>query len=531
MKGFTFVVFLLVLSAIGIIAQATVTVSITAQDMETSTPDAVARGDHILYTITIDNSGSSLDLYLKDVLPQGVNQLYAKYCVNDGDWLVYPDDSQVSLGAVAGEVVVKIQAPVEFFAPSTVANHVDVIAADHGVVASADLTTNILPWVDAGENKLVPPGSTVSFSDALAGDPDAGTIVSYSWTDNGGGGSFDDPTRLHPIYTAPATSGPITLTLTVTDNDGGQSSDSLILRVDESPVVNAGTDKSVDEGKSISLSDATATDPDDHWIEHFSWSDGGAGGQFDDPHILHPTYTAPLVSVCSGKDITLTLTATDCWGAKASDSLVLHVNNVNALPTVDAGPDQNVHPGSKVTLTGTGADPDGTIVSYTWTQINGPSVAVRGKDTSTLTFVAPNVTSKTVFSFRLTVTDDCGATASDVVNVAVTPVPAPPPPAPKPAKLTVEVAPDRPQATIGDRVSYTYTVRNTGETQLLGVAVQDNKLGGITLDKMSLAPGESATGHATRTIAVSDFPGPLVNMVTATAHTADGRTVSAQASA
>ena len=532
MKGYVFVVFLLVVSAIGLIVQANVTVSITAQDMETNTANAVARGDHILYTFTIDNSGSSLNLYLKDVLPDGLHQQDAKYCVDDGGWLAYPDDSEISLGEVTGKVIVKIQAPVMFFAPSTVTDHADVIAAGQGVVASADLETNILPWVYAGVYKLVSPGETVSLNDASAGDPDADEIVSYFWTDNSGGGSFDDPTRLHPTYTAPTTSGPVTLTLTVTDNDGGKSSDSLILRVDESPVVNAGADKSVDEGKTISLGDATATDPDDHWIEHFSWSDGGAGGQFSDPHILHPTYTAPLVSSCSGKDITLTLTATDCWGAETSDSLILHVNNVNAPPTADAGSDKHVHSGDKVTLIGTGTDPDGKIAAYTWSQIAGPSVPLHGKNTDTLTFTAPSVSSTTMLTFRLTVTDDCGAAASDVVNVAVAPAPAPPPPpSPKPAKLTLEVTPDRPQATIDDHVGYTYTVRNAGEAQLINITVQDDKMGTIALDRTSLAPGESATGHATTTITVSDFPGPFVNTAIATAHTVDGRTVNAQASA
>ena len=40
----------------------------------------------------------------------------------------------------------------------------------------------------------------------------------------------------------------------------------------------------------------------------------------------------------------------------------------NSPPTADAGPDQTVVPFSTVTLSGSGADSDGTIQSYEWEQ-------------------------------------------------------------------------------------------------------------------------------------------------------------------
>jgi hypothetical protein len=68
------------------------------------------------------------------------------------------------------------------------------------------------------------------------------------------------------------------------------------------------------------------------------------------------------------------------------------------------------------TLSGSGSDPDGTIVSYAWSKVSG----IGGNITS------PNSASTTVnglvvgtYIFRLTVTDNKGATATDDVTITV----------------------------------------------------------------------------------------------------------------
>ena len=43
-------------------------------------------------------------------------------------------------------------------------------------------------------------------------------------------------------------------------------------------------------------------------------------------------------------------------------------------------------------------------------------------------------------------------------------------------------------------MTYTYTVTNTGNVTLTKVAVEDDKLGAVTLSKNKLAPNETATG-------------------------------------
>ncbi len=500
-----------------------VSVSVSADKSE------VDRGGMITYTVTVENSGGALsDLTLKNELSTGLDQWTASYRRDGGDWQDYPPTGLISIGSLgAGATTVfDIKARIELSAPGTVSDTATLFDAN-GPLADGNLVINVLPSVDAGADKMVGLGGTVELGDAAASDGGDG-IASYSWSDNGGGGSFSDPNILHPIYTAPNKSSLITLTLTVTDTQGGVNSDSLHLRVDAFPTVDAGADKEVDEGGEIALNDASAADSDG-WIVSYRWSDGGAGGSFSpSSQVKNPTYTAPLVSDCAGDDIVLTLTVTDDCGTEASDSLNLHVRNVNSPPTVDAGPDKNVHSGDRVTLSGSATDPDGTIISYAWTQTAGPSVSLYGAASPTLEFTAPNVTKNTVLQFRFTATDDCGGSVSDETVVTVSPASSP---FPKPAKIEVEKKPDRTTATFGDAITYTYTVRNSGEETLYDVSLEDDRLGPIALPTTVLAPGESASATASTTVTEDDFPGPLVNTVTATARTTDGRTVSDQAQA
>lgn len=90
----------------------------------------------------------------------------------------------------------------------------------------------------------------------------------------------------------------------------------------------------------------------------------------------------------------------------------------NQPPTANAGPDRNVAPGSAATLAGSGTDTDGSITAYAWSQTAGPSVTLGGANTATASFTAPG--SNTTLTFRLRVTDNQGATATDDVTITVT---------------------------------------------------------------------------------------------------------------
>jgi hypothetical protein len=104
-------------------------------------------------------------------------------------------------------------------------------------------------------------------------------------------------------------------------------------------------------------------------------------------------------------------------------------NGITTAPSADAGPDQDATEGDSVTLDGSGSsDPDGSIVSYQWSQTSGPSVTLNDANQPVANFVAPAVTSTRTLWFMLTVTDNDGQTGTDVVKVNVAPKPVTPPP-------------------------------------------------------------------------------------------------------
>ena len=87
----------------------------------------------------------------------------------------------------------------------------------------------------------------------------------------------------------------------------------------------------------------------------------------------------------------------------------------NEPPTVTAALDE------RVALTGEASDSDGTVQGYRWEQVAGQSVTIDNALRPTVRFVAPTVDAPTNLTFRLTATDDDGATASGEVTVAVQP--------------------------------------------------------------------------------------------------------------
>lgn len=89
------------------------------------------------------------------------------------------------------------------------------------------------------------------------------------------------------------------------------------------------------------------------------------------------------------------------------------------VPTADAGPDQDVDAGDAVALDGSNStDPDGDALTFAWTQLAGPAVAVDDDTAQQPAFTAPDVADGTVLTFRLVVSDGAGSTG-DSVNVTV----------------------------------------------------------------------------------------------------------------
>ncbi len=252
-------------------------------------------------------------------------------------------------------------------------------------------------------------------------DPD-GSIASYQWTKIAGPSSC---TITNGIYSTPTMSNLITgvysFRLMVTDNLGATGSDTINVTVNLPgsnipPVANAGADISITlPANTVTLSGSGSSDPDGT-IAGYAWSKISGPSQFS---ISGANTVNASVSNLAQGTYAFQLTATDNSGAPTSDTVLVIVNaaGTNKAPVAAAGPDVSITTSSVLLNAWASNDPDGSIVSYQWTKIAGPatySIANGIYSTPTMSNLMTGV-----YSFRLVVTDNLGATGSDTINVTV----------------------------------------------------------------------------------------------------------------
>lgn len=170
--------------------------------------------------------------------------------------------------------------------------------------------------------------------------------------------------------------------------------------------------------------------------------------------------------------LTAVLLVTACSSGGGNSTGTVPGNNnqtpgiLNTPPAANAGPDQAVIQGSTVQLAGSGSDADGTITSYRWTQVSGPSTGLSNSEITNPSFTAPDVSTPQALVYRLTVTDNAGSTAMDSVQIAVVPQSQPTPtptPTPLPALsiTSIELA----QTHVLPPTGRSWTLTNTSGTQ------------------------------------------------------------------
>ncbi len=92
---------------------------------------------------------------------------------------------------------------------------------------------------------------------------------------------------------------------------------------------------------------------------------------------------------------------------------------INRAPVANAGENQNIKERRRVTLSGSGVDPEGGTITYAWTQVDGPAVTLSNSNTPNPTFLAPAVTEDTDLRFALRVYDGVIVSFPSVVTVRV----------------------------------------------------------------------------------------------------------------
>ncbi|GAP44200.1 hypothetical protein TBC1_112366, partial [Lentimicrobium saccharophilum] len=222
------------------------------------------------------------------------------------------------------------------------------------VEASDDmvLTISLQATADAGTDATICEGSTYTLSTASATNA---TLV--TWSSNGTG-SFDDVSLVNATYTPSAAdvlNGSVILTMTVTSSAPCAGDiDQMTLTINPQAVVSAGTDATICESSTYTLTTATATD-----YTSLLWTSSGTG-TFDDATILAATYTPSAADIAAGS-VTLTLTAQSAAPCvEASDDMVL---TISLQATADAGTDATICEGSTFTLS-TASATNATLVTW-----------------------------------------------------------------------------------------------------------------------------------------------------------------------
>jgi len=285
-----------------------------------------------------------------------------------------------------------------------------------------------LSLVSAGSNTL-----RVSFTPPVnglgtTGDEVANAITDYEYELNGSGnwvstGSTNSPIDLNGLNSGANYS--IKLRAVNGVGNGVASSALSASTLNTTPVSNAGPDQSVAAGTTVTLDGSASSDADGNSLA-YSWTQSsGPTVTLSNSTLAQPTFTAPSLGY-NDANVTLlfSLSVSDGTATSSADTVeILIIAPVNSVPIANAGPDQEVNSGSTVTLDGSASsDSDGHNLTYTWTQVSGPTVKLSNHSSVKPTFVAPLIhpTEEVgVIRFNLEVSDGIDVSSADSVTITV----------------------------------------------------------------------------------------------------------------
>ena len=247
------------------------------------------------------------------------------------------------------------------------------------------LVDNIPPTGNAGEDQLeVPPSAEITLlgsGEDLDGDP-----LTYRWTQfMGPAVNLSDVRSPNPRFVAPNRRAEMGFALRVDDGFSTSRPDTVTVTVRNTlPTAHAGDDAAVQHGVGVALSGVGSFDPDGDTLS-WRWTQvHGAPVALQGSDTAAPFFTAPT----HRDTLSFSLVVNDGFGDSVADEVTIVV--LNGAPVADAGHDQNIDGGAEIRLDGrASADPDGDMLNFVWTQLEGTAVQMEGRFGSQPRFRAP----------------------------------------------------------------------------------------------------------------------------------------------
>jgi len=258
-----------------------------------------------------------------------------------------------------------------------------------------------------------------------SGSTDAsGSISSYQWTKVSGpqGDKINTPqaSKTTISFTSPGT---YVYSLTVTDNGTGlNNTANITLTVTSNqaaPVSVPGNNQTITLPALASLDGSGSTDASGT-ISSYQWIkvSGPTGDILNTPQAFKTT-----ISFTSPGNYVYSLTVTDNGtGLNNTANITLTVKPANSSPLSVPGANQTITLPALASLDGSGSsDASGTISSYQWTKVSGPTGDILNTPQASKTTIS--FTSPGTYVYSLTVTDN-GTGLSNSANISITVNPA-----------------------------------------------------------------------------------------------------------